>query len=422
MNIKFNIGTIVRLIDPKISMEQLYKQLQPMESKAGLTFCQPQAGAGYYQWTLNGNDWVSFTDLDDSIKPLAAQKFKDCKAAMSSLMNGAPLVEYIFTVPSEAHIFFRSNGENLDMALAAWAYKYPDRNMGNALETWRSRIDMQDVHIGFLWDEKKIPHLPFKVDGLPRKTGEDGMFHVDGKLPVGKSLTLSLESGKTYPITVEKGRADYLYDLTQHFTVDVLVKKDDHPLPETSCTVEFGKKHTTLTTDADGHAGIFLPLAEDESGHLLMPQPDCRVGCQGEMQVQKPGENEDRLRYEFHFHTPVVEEKKEDVPPVILEEPPVAPPPPPVKDVTLTLLDYGGYPLQDMKATLTLKGKGEITVVTDKEGKCTIPQDWFEDKKKVKVNFVVTPEYQQTHDIHYHKKSSKKNRKENQPKGKTPKQ
>ena len=60
MNVKLYLNEIVRLIDSRVPTEAVHKQLAPLAEQACLGLSMPQAGVGYLQWSLPGNDWKPF--------------------------------------------------------------------------------------------------------------------------------------------------------------------------------------------------------------------------------------------------------------------------------------------------------------------------------------------------------------------------
>ena len=206
MNVKLLINQVLPLIDRRISTAQVYKQLLPLAEQARLFFAEPQTGVDYLQWSLPGTDWTSFPEGDESQKSIVAQVYKDRRATMTAALEGSPLKDIVLTVPSEEYIYFRPAGTDWEIALTAWGFRYPDRPATGELDTHIHRSAMQLVDIGFEWDSQRLPDYHFLLQGQPRLTSTDGLFHVDGPLPVGKSYKIELLDGRTFTLTVEQGR------------------------------------------------------------------------------------------------------------------------------------------------------------------------------------------------------------------------
>lgn len=408
MNVKLHLGEVVPLLEKHISKKQVHQLLSPIAAQANLMFPEEKSGFGYLQWDLPGNDWISFMDGDDNQKSSVAQVYQQRKSIMRSALKGSPFETAIFTVPAEEYIYFRPKGNSWEIAVTAWGYKYPNKPGSGELDIYITKTIMQDVMIGFQWADKLLPNLAFRLNGLPRTTEEDGWLRMDGQLPLDSRFDLILYSGQRFVLTVEKGKSEYIYDLTQYFQVEVAVNQDEKPLENCTCEINFNGIHH-VTTDFQGHASLRLPMICDTEGVLINPQPDCIVTCMEEIQKASPAASNDVLNFVFSFKT----KKKEPIVP----EPPIIPPKPIDDDIVdppheekfvyIRLQDYGGFPLPDLEFVLTTKKKGEVSLKTDSEGICIVPQEWFTHKEKMKVNFVISPEYQEKHDLH-DKKSKKK--------------
>lgn len=410
MNIKFIVHKVEPLLDAAIFNDTFKKRVGVAAEKEGLLLPLPQVGAGYWQWNLPGDGWTSFSACSEEEKnTLAREHSKRCANLRTALKN-APAVEVVLTVPSEECIYFRKQGNTLQIALVAWAFKFHNIPGTRELTTTISREDAQDVRIGFMWGEEFLAGFNFKLNGQPRQTAADGFFKSDGPLVVGSSYPVEIPSGKTFELTVELGKPDYFYDLSQYFYVDVTVTRDGAPASDMDCTLRYNGQVFNLKTDGNGVASQrvlhdkCLAWQEDSSD-------ECVMECGGEVQRQRssvPGQN---LSFAFDFTSAetIVEPKPKPEPEPNPEPEPEPQPEPKPEYVYIYLKDYEGYPLTDLNFILKTKSCGDVSLKTDKDGGCIIPKEWMTDKEKFSVSFTITPEYQQTHDIH-RVKSKKKRR------------
>lgn len=411
MNVKLHLGEVIPLLDKHISKKQIHQLLSPIALQANLLFSEEKSGIGYLQWDLPGSDWISFIDGDENQKSSVAQVYQQRIAVMRSALKGSPFETAIFTIPAEKFIYFRPQGNSWEIAVTAWGYKYPNQPGSGELDIYITKTILQDVMIGFQWADELLPNLAFRLNGFPRTTEEDGWFKMGGQLSIDSHFALELRSGQRFALTVEKGRSEYIYDLTQYIQVEVAVEKDEKPLENCTCEINFNGIHN-ITTNAQGFASLRLPMVCDAMGNLMHPQSDCIVTCLEETQKKNPVANNDVLNYVFSFNT-----KSEDtavpepliIPPIIEPHKPIDNPDPPKQEkfVTIRLQDYGGFPLPDLDFILTTKKKGEVSLKTDSEGVCIVPQEWFTHKEKMKVKFVISPEYQEKHNLHDNKSKKK---------------
>lgn len=423
MNVKLHIEEVVPLLDKRISMAQVAHLLIPLARKFGLYLPELQVGAGYLQWTLPGTGWIPFTEVDEACKSVVARMYSMRKSAVLSALEGSSIKEMILVVPSDEFIYCRASGEEWEIALVAWAYRYPDRLACGELDAWIEKAILQEVNIGFVWRGEMLPHLSFRLMGYPRITSEDGWFYVDQKVEVGRSLQVETSSGKQFILCVEQGTSDYSFDLTQFFSVEIEVREKEKPVSGQVCKIDFAGELYELQTDDLGKGKLELPLLGNGQGFPEQIQPDCRVVCEEDIQCQKPGSEGDRLRFIFEKKVPStepVEKSVEDSVPRTtrpsVSDPSVMPvqKPEPVEEnmqdpefVFIRLLDYGKFPLPDLDFVLVTKKKGEVSLRTDKDGYCKIPKEWFTHKEKIQVKFSIDEDYMASHDLHDQKKKRK---------------
>lgn len=415
MNVKLYLNEIVRLIDSRVPTEAVHKQLAPLAEQACLGLSMPQAGVGYLQWSLPGNDWKPFPQAVEEEKPIIALLYQQRREQMMATNKQSPILEAALTIPAEDFIYFRKNGTDYDIALVAWGYRYPNQRPCKELNTWIEKASVQEVRTGFEWDGCLLKNCLFYLDNFERETSTDGIFYI-GVIPVGKEFTLRTVSGTSFILKVEQGKANYIFDLTQYAFVDICVRKDNEALKDCPCEVSFNGNRYQLVTDGTGSASQRIPLVCTPTGELLLPQPVCQVTCQSERQEQSPCNDGDKLAFNFSFQTEKPEEPGQpgDAEPEKPEAPkkPEEEKPEETTFVELQLLDYGGYPLADLDFTLVTKKKGEVSLRTNVNGVCSVPKEWFTGKEKFKIKFSVSPEYQQTHDLHDVKNKKKYGKKQ----------
>lgn len=413
MNIKLRINEVINLL-PQIAAEQLHKTLSPIAQTVGVVLPPVKIGHGYYLWTLDGDNWQSFTKLDATQKAIIAELYQEKINSLNKHLAGSPLQDKVITIPSEDFIFTRPNGSSYDIALTGWGYKYPNKAPIVSLDTWVKHLDKEAVRIGFKWEDDLLPHFPFTLAGENRSTQENGWFQCDGKLPVGNTYQICTLNETSFNLIVEKNKQDYVYDLTKRGTISIKVLHDGNPVENAACNIAFRNKSANVVTDSTGTANLEIVLEPGADGGAIEPQPVCTVSYNDKTQ-EKVANPHGVTDFVFEsFTEPVVtpEPPAEPEPPIVPEppiepEPPVEPEPPiePVKEtVRITLLDYEGYPLVDMPFTIKTKKKGKVQLTTDNQGRCEIPKEWLTPKEKINVDFDVTPEYQTTHDIHRTKK------------------
>ena len=416
------MNTVIRLIDPKLPIEKLYKQLKGLEASIGLTFGKPSVGAGQLQWTLEGEGWRSFSELNESEKHKASLLFNDRKKLLQKNLGGSSLSATLLTFPEEKFLYFRNVDSQPGVGITCWGYRYPHIKDGKELEKWIKKVVLQEVAISFSWAGKQLPDFPFKFNTHERYTGKAGKFLVDQPLPVGNMYSVETMGGREFTFTVIEGQRDYDFDLTEYFTIKITAKKDGNALADREVTVCFHDINRRLKTDLDGHISLRLPFECTATGLVKEPQKDCVVTCDGQNESGNPSVENNQLKFLFQFFSPVEEEIKEEIKED--KQTVTIPPATQVKEdkkdteaeipeipqfIGITILDYGGYPVKEMEVTLFLPQNRTEKFVTDKNGRIEFPKDWLPNKKgKINIKFTATTEYQETHDLHRNKKRNKK--------------
>lgn len=393
MNVKFIVDKVDPLIDKAVFNETFQKQVASAAERAGLILPLPQIGAGYWQWNLQGDGWTSFSACPEEEKNRVAQEHQKRCSDMKTALKNAPVVDLVLTVPSEECIYYKYQGNLLIMALAAWGFKFHNSPGTRELTTSYTQVKSQDVRIGFLWGEELLPGFNFRLNQQPRQTSSDGYFRSDRPINVGITYPVEIPSGKIFDLTVESGKSDYLYDLSQYFYVEVTVRLDETPVAGTDCVIRYAGESTACKTDDNGVTTLRV-LYDSRVAWLEDNPSECAVECEGEIQQKMPLVADQKLSFVFDF----VSEK------LVVSEPEIVKPEPESEPKTefvyVYLKDFEGYPLVDLDFTLTTKSRGSVAMKTDHDGGCMIPKDWMSDKDKFAVSFTISPEYQRTHDIH----------------------
>lgn len=414
MFIQFKLLELRPLLGNTIPYAQIYQQLYPVAQRAGLLMPNREEGAGYLQWSLPGEDWTSLSDADEELKATVAGVYNERRTKLADTFKNMKMRDALLAVPSEKQILFRRNGNDWDIAMVAWGYCYPNHPPVGDLKGYAPPQKIrQQVNIGFMWDGELLPHFDFLLDNLQRQTGDDGYFRTDAPLVVGSSYEIVYAGQTLWLLTVEKGKEDYVRDLTCRTDVVVFVTEDGQPVAGEECILGYNGKEMSAFIDEEGRATVSFALLCDAKGQPLAEQPPCQVKCRDAVQTKAPSVHDDTLEFVFNF---ISVTKKPYVAPAVEEKEKEADggevlPPPLEELVHLRLLDYGGYPMPDLEFTVHTKKKGDVALKTDADGHYAIPKDWLEPGEKVKVRMSISDDYQKNHDLHDPKKSKKKKNK-----------
>lgn len=399
MNIKLGVGEIELLVDKRVPMAALARQLAPVAAKASVVMPEPRSGAGYIQWELPGSGWQKANMIDSADRGLQARvtdALSRGREAIKVALKGAPVASAVLTIPSNDFIYFRITSDNsIEIALPGWGYRYPDSAGGGELGYDITHIELQSVAIGFRWADRDLTAIPFTISGRGHVTSSaDGLFRVDGKLPVGSSYDIEA-SGHRFNLIVESGREEYIFDLAEHAVVIVEVVCEGKPFPG-KIDLTYDGVTTRLCADSSGRARTEIELKGNAAGVFAVNQPEveARIGlCHASAVPKAPGEVI-TLRLDV---SPLVDPgPPDDSEQSVDPDPPVDPEP----TVRFRLLDYGGFPLPDLDFTVTNRAGQSATYHTDSQGYAEVKKSFFSKKEKIRVDFTVSADYQRSHDLH----------------------
>jgi len=304
MNIILKTALVELIIDQPMA-QKLHKLINERIAHGNFVFPEREMGAGYYQWKIPGNDWSTFDTLSDEDKSDVAEIFVNKKKQLISSSENVKLVESMFVIPDNKYIYAKKGEDGQwNIAVTAWGLKFPSKPGGGAVSKFITTVAKQNVKIGFLWENKRQPNYPFIFNGWKRTTSDDGFLYLDNSLKVGSECYVVSENQKRFDFTVEKGKEEYVFDLTTYFKAEVTVSMDNNPLDGAECSLEFGKKFFDLVTDAQGRAELEIPFRLDKNGSISV-QPECVVTYKGEIQSLVPTEQDNHLRFTFGLKTPI---------------------------------------------------------------------------------------------------------------------
>ena len=132
MNIKINANDIYK-ITKSCSCDEMQEIFESLPNELQI-FATYKVGAGFFQWTLPGEGWTSLAEVDEldaiDVRNLLNEKKLAIKQILSS--NRKINVDNIFTTPGEngEYVFFRAIGNDIDIRLVAWDYKFPVKPLG----------------------------------------------------------------------------------------------------------------------------------------------------------------------------------------------------------------------------------------------------------------------------------------------------
>ena len=275
MNIKINANDIYK-ITKSCSCDEMQEIFESLPDELQI-FAKYQVGAGFFHWILPGDGWPSLAEVDEldaiDVKTQLNEKKKAIKKALSS--NCKINVDNIFTTPGEngEYIFFRSIGNDVEIKIVAWDYKFPVKTHGAAIAIVGPKNPVKQ-NVVLVFTEAGVPAgksiFSFKTYTGRNKTvstNENERF-IMGSLLVGKTYEVSVQ-GLAAPVKIvpEAGKEEYVIDITRPYTLNVSVTNDGCPVNDCVVSVNYLGEFKNLRT-SNGNATFKFPY-KDEATCLI---------------------------------------------------------------------------------------------------------------------------------------------------------
>lgn len=300
-------GSLYQVLPRSKSIFKYRSEVEPIANQYSITLADLTTGVGKYKWKVDGDGWQKITAAPADEYDLVAYNYCTQQEKVKEALKDRSYKDDIFTVPDTSFIYYRLKPDgNYEYAVTAWGFRDPYKAPIRGAHYDITKINKEAVNIAFVWDGKRVPNVDFWFNNVPKKTGKDGFFHVGDKLQVGNRYLVVTPDKLEETLIVEQGKTEYIYDITQYFTVGVQVSFDGSPVGNQQCDLMYYKGVEQLTTDESGRATIKLPCSLDVATATPKdPQPAVKVTCRSEQQQQVPAAtNGAQLLFEFQFKTP----------------------------------------------------------------------------------------------------------------------
>lgn len=291
MTVKINANEIYKITQSCScnEMEEIFEAL-PSDLQV---FARYKVGAGFYQWILPGEGWICLSEADeldavDVRKQLAEKK----SAIRAQLLNNPKInIDNIFTTPGDEYVFFKIKDNCLDVKLAAWDYKFPTMGPGKSVVISGPKVPIKQkvvlvfIEAGQSAGERVFSYKTYSGRAKEAVTDENGRFSM-GDLLVGKSYGIFVK-GLAAPITLipEKGKEEYIIDMTLPYRLNVRVLKDGSPVDNHHVMINYMGNLIELYT-INGETSTELPYndvstclvaIEDEQRRIQLLYPQTEV-------------------------------------------------------------------------------------------------------------------------------------------------
>lgn len=286
---------------PNINVgDQANCRLKQMLGEDYKSFAECKVANSGYVWSSEEDGWRPISSIDDSFERSLVEKTR--ATLYQRVRTLAPtMADKLMTVPNDDYIFYkvRDNGA-VALLYTAWGF----RNFKPDAEGEFKRVvvnDLESLTVIFVRGGVRLPNHPFEVvpnnakqSGLTNKYVTDGagIYDYGQHFRVGERIELiDTETGKHFLIIVEKGKTEYVLDVTQSVDVVVGVYENGMPLCGEEVVIEYADKRLTPTTN---------PLGQCRESIVLIPNVSCvvRVRDLEQARILISGTND--FRFDLH--------------------------------------------------------------------------------------------------------------------------
>lgn len=365
-------------------------------------FSKFSIGAGYYVWQLPDGEWKRLSDAN-AIEAAEVRKLMVARQGEVRSISDAKTAEKLFTVPSEEYVFYRLEGPEPRLMLAAWAFKWPARQKMRTGDK-KNIVKPHPISIAFVFDGVRMPARSFFIRSSKGQwgaqvTNDKGVFNFPS-LQAGKEVNLKdKETDREFDFIVSESQDYYEFDLTEYTDLLVSVKQDMMPVAGETVKITFRNKEYNGVTMPDGNVLFSFPLWEGKEIKAMVRE---------ESQIIYLKRNGNEITFNFKSEqppiVPTVEAPPVEEPPIEdtpVEEPPVEYPPveelpveePPVEDtpveepaelqINITVTRVDGSPMSNASLVFNQKNHPSHSVKLDKSGHTTLPPSLFEWGKEI---------------------------------------
>ncbi len=302
-----------------------------------------------YTWVSPETGWAPLATASAAQEHAIKDKIEEVRLSVRQRLSSNPqLADKILSFPNDLgkYVFFKDSGEDLRILIAGWGFSNSRRKYVIPDPVPITVPMVTESVIGFTIDGELQPGHNFTIltksgTQKPCSTDADGLYRlgqqkVDTKIEIRDSY-----SGKQFTFSIEQGKEQYIYDVTQYLNLRVSALEDDKPLTDTLVSVLYHSKTYSLTTSGDGLASLSLPY---------FPGEMIEAKCKGQSQCVMAEMLEVDLS--FAFATPVV-----PPPPVILKS-----------VLTIQCVDQDGIPVSDYPLSVIVDNDKK-EVLTNADGR-----------------------------------------------------
>ena len=279
-------------------------------------FAKLNVGLGFFEWTFTcDSEPLTLSQASEDDAMVVWDEYNKLgEQVLSSFGDKGIIGQRFLHVPNEDFIFYYKNAEGMiQIVLTGWGFA---SHNGPSLQPIIKEIPKSEpttiINIGFMRDGEMVGERKFLLSTAGQlkpnelTTSADGFYHFDKPFKQGSEFSITDEaSGKEFPLQVEAGQTDYVFDITQRTAVSVLLTCNNEPVSGREVTLTYRGNTQTLMTDDNGRINTDLVYYDNEEVVV-------EVGDHRERKTVAPEGNEIIIPLKTAVAAPVVKTVDQD--------------------------------------------------------------------------------------------------------------
>lgn len=238
-------------------------------------FAKLNVGRDYFEWTFDcDSEPMTLSQASEDDAMVVWDEFNKLGEQVTRAFgkNGI-IAQRLLHVPNEDFIFYYKDAAGMiQVVLTGWGFA---NRRGPSIGPIQKQIPKEEpdpiINIGFMRDGEMVGDRKFlfstagQIKPNEFTTSADGFYHFEKTFKKGSEFSVTDQaSGKEFPLKVTTDQTDYIFDITQHATVNIMVTLDDKPAAGKEVSLTYRGNTQTLMTDENGHISTDLVFINNE--------------------------------------------------------------------------------------------------------------------------------------------------------------
>lgn len=241
-----------------------------------------------YTWTSPETGWKPLASANDVQRSTVASELASLRRRVQEkLSSRQKLAGEILSLPSDdgKYIFFIEGNDGIRILIAGWGFSNARRKVVILPNNKTESASILTAKIGFTINNELQSSHKFYITTLGGSSKEcltdaEGFYHL-GEQKIGTNVNLiDADSQKSISFVIDKGKTDYIFDVTRNSNVRIKITSDEESLDNTEISVEYHGAINKYTTDSLGEVNISVPYFKHEILNVKIEDVEKNIICQ----------------------------------------------------------------------------------------------------------------------------------------------